>query len=175
MPCAFHLVGTGNVPSPVGEPACIDSWGLSRPYSGIMVRLISFVSHLLGITVLCCRSCVLKSILYILSVFLVVAGYWVNLVPVSSFWLQVEVVNLLFYHLFFLWVLTLTHLFVFNCFILMGKCSSVIWSYIFPDWVPYLVLTFLFFLNNVCMVAMQIILILFIPNIETAVRFLTMK
>lgn len=36
----------------------------------------------------------------------------------------------------------------------------------FPDWIPYLLLTFLFSsLNNVYMVAVLIILILFVPNI----------
>ena len=38
-----------------------------------------------------------------------------------------------------------------------------------------LFISFLFSLNNVCMVAILIILIMFVLNIETAVQFLTMK
>lgn len=39
----------------------------------------------------------------------------------------------------------------------------------------YFSFVFFFFLSNVRMVAMLIILILFIPNLETVVQFLTMK
>lgn len=60
----------------------------------------------------------------------------------------------------------------------MGKCSFVIWNYFFPDWFFIWFLLFFclfFFLSNVCMVAMLIILILFMPNLETVVQFLTVK
>lgn len=60
----------------------------------------------------------------------------------------------------------------------MGKCSSVIWNYFSSRMGSlsgsYFFLTF-FSLNNVCMFVTLIILILFIPNIETAIQFLTTK
>lgn len=76
-------------------------------------------SHLSVITALCYLSRVLKTVIsHISSVFLVVSGDRVNLVPVSSSWLQIEVV-LLFYCLFFQ-VLILTHLLLLS-FILIGE------------------------------------------------------
>lgn len=60
----------------------------------------------------------------------------------------------------------------------MGKCSSIMWNYCFPDWILYLVLALLFYffpLNSVCMVVMLIILIVFVPNTESTVQFLTRK
>ena len=61
----------------------------------------------------------------------------------------------------------------------METSSSIIWvpplSRPRLDSLPASSFLFLFPLNNVCMVAILIILILFILNIETAVQFLTMK
>lgn len=54
------LMGIGTIPSALGAQACVDAWGLSRQYSGAIVKLISFVSYFSGIAVICCLSYVLK-------------------------------------------------------------------------------------------------------------------
>ena len=112
--CGLCLAGTGNSPNSVRAPACVNAWELSGQYSGANGRLTQFVPPLLVITALSYLSRILKIVIsHILSVFLVVSGDRGNLVPVSSSWLQIQIVLLfyclfyrfLFWHVYFHWVL----------------------------------------------------------------------
>lgn len=119
------------------------------------VRLISFVSHILGITILFCLSHVMKTVVsYILSVPLVISGGKVNPVPLSSSWLLVEGAVLLFYYLLFKFLFWYIYLYFFLIkFYYNGEMLFCYLELFFSRLVLYLVLTFLlsFFFPEQCL------------------------
>lgn len=64
---------------------------LSGNYLKAVIGLISFISHLSGIAVLCCLMSVLcKLLFHVFCQFFVVSGRRINLVPFTPSWMETE-------------------------------------------------------------------------------------